>query len=157
MKSIQDNQKKQDDKLDSLNDQINELYENEYDDYDYLDLKPRAKTASSDDYNKDVQGKSKVSEQSVEKSRFTTTCTMSNRFKQKELTGENIDETLAENITDLFRNGMNEINFIKDIEDCFKIIIANRIYFERGSSRSRGRFGRRGRGRYGRGRENGEP
>ncbi|CAC5387541.1 unnamed protein product [Mytilus coruscus] len=42
---------------------------------------------------------------------------MSKRFKQKELTGENIDETLAENITDLFRNGMDESQYNEMIKD----------------------------------------
>ncbi|CAG2253841.1 unnamed protein product [Mytilus edulis] len=42
---------------------------------------------------------------------------MSKKFKQKELTGENIDETLAENITDLFRNGMDESQYNEMIKD----------------------------------------
>ncbi|CAC5382562.1 unnamed protein product [Mytilus coruscus] len=187
LKSVQDNQKKQDDKLDYLN--VND--ENEYDNYDEenddLDLQPLAQKARSDDNNNNVQGTTKDSEQSVGKSRFAT---MSKRFKRKELTRENIDETLAENITDLFRNGMDKSKYVslvrptleyssatcdkkmqniersvvkaavllsktvnKYIEDCSKI--ANRIHFERGSSRSRGRFGRGGRVRYGCGRGRG--
>ncbi|CAG2256275.1 unnamed protein product [Mytilus edulis] len=42
---------------------------------------------------------------------------MSKKFKQKELTGENIDETLVENITDLFRNGMDESQYNEMIKD----------------------------------------
>ncbi|VDI02088.1 Hypothetical predicted protein [Mytilus galloprovincialis] len=223
-------------------DKVNEMYDNEYDDEnDDLDLEPQAKKYRSDGNNNDVQDTIKDSEQSVEKSRFAT---MSKKFKQKELTGENIDETLAENITYLFRNGMHESQYnemikdelnprpvncdglvivktnqliwdlispfaqtcekkmqnkersfvkaavllsktvnniektdneanefresqpyttflfeddvskvAKDIEDCSKI--SNRIHFGRGSSRSRGRFGRGGRGRFGRGRGRG--
>ena len=33
---------------------------------------------------------------------------MSKRIKTRETLGDKIDETLAENVTDLFRNGMNE-------------------------------------------------
>jgi hypothetical protein len=36
---------------------------------------------------------------------------MSKRFKQKEITGDKIDETLANNITDLFRNGMDDAQY----------------------------------------------
>ena len=36
---------------------------------------------------------------------------MSKRFKQKEITGVKIDETLASNITDLFRNGMDDAQY----------------------------------------------
>jgi hypothetical protein len=36
---------------------------------------------------------------------------MSKRIKTRETLGDKIDETLAENVTDLFRNGMNEDHF----------------------------------------------
>jgi hypothetical protein len=44
---------------------------------------------------------------------------MSKRIKTHETLGDKIDETLAENVTDLFRNGMNEDQFgelTKDIQ-----------------------------------------
>jgi hypothetical protein len=36
---------------------------------------------------------------------------MSKKIKTRETLGDKIDETLAENVTDLFRNGMNEDQF----------------------------------------------
>lgn len=41
-------------------------------------------------------------------SRFSN---MSKRFKQKEITGEKIDDTLASNITDFVRNGMDKVQY----------------------------------------------
>jgi hypothetical protein len=38
----------------------------------------------------------------------STFASMSKRIKKRETIGDKIDETLAENVTDLFRNGMNE-------------------------------------------------
>jgi hypothetical protein len=42
---------------------------------------------------------------------------MNKRFKQKEITGDKIDETLANNITDLFRNGMDDAQYSEIIKD----------------------------------------
>jgi hypothetical protein len=42
---------------------------------------------------------------------------MSKRFKQKEITEDKIDETLASNITDLFRNGMDDAQYSEIIKD----------------------------------------
>jgi len=107
LKSIQDNQKKQDDKLNSLTGKVNGLYDydEEHDEYDDNEdhYEPPANKSKSDENNNTTQGVSKDSEQSGEVSRFAT---MSKRFKQKEITGVKIDETLASNTTDLFRNRM---------------------------------------------------
>jgi hypothetical protein len=40
-----------------------------------------------------------------------TSASMSKKIKTRETLGDKIDETLAENVTDLFRNGMNEDQF----------------------------------------------
>lgn len=122
LKSIQDNQKKQDDKLNSLTGKVNELYDDddeEHDEYDENDdnedhYEPPANKSKSDENNNTTQGVSKDSEQSGEVSRFAT---MSKRFKQKETTGDKIDETLASNITDLFRNGMDAAQYSEIIKD----------------------------------------
>jgi hypothetical protein len=121
LKSIQVNQKKQDDTLNSLTGKVNELYDDddEHDEYDENNdnedqYEPPAKKSKSDENNNTTQGVSKDSEQSGEVSRFAT---MSKRFKQKEITGDKIDETLASNITDLFRNGMDEAQYSEIIKD----------------------------------------
>ena len=76
-------------------------------------------------------------EQSGEVSRFAT---MSKRFKQKEITGDKIDETLASNINDLFRNGMddaqyseiikNEVNPRPDNCDGLLVVKTNQLIWE---------------------------
>jgi hypothetical protein len=118
LKSIQDNQKKQDDKLNSLTGKVNELYDydEEHDEYDDNEdhYEPPTKKSKSDENNNTTQGVSKDSEQSGEVSRFAT---MSKRFKQKDITGVKIDETLASNITDLFRNGMDDAQYSEIIKD----------------------------------------
>ena len=78
-------------------------------------MNPPTKKSRSDD-NNNTQGVSKDSEQSNEAStsRFAT---MSKRFKQKEVTGDKIDETLASNITDLFRNGMDDTQYSEIVKD----------------------------------------
>jgi hypothetical protein len=65
---------------------------------------------------------------------------MSKRFKRREVCDLNIDETLAANITDLFRNGMNEDQYsdlIKDEnnarpENCegLKVVKTNQIVWD---------------------------
>ena len=118
LKSIQDNQKKQDDKLNSLTDKVNEMYEydeeEEYDENDYDDdhYEPPAKKSKPDDNNNSA--KAGPEESSGVGSRFAT---MSKRFKQKEITGDKIDDTLASNITDLFRNGMDQTQYNELIKD----------------------------------------
>ena len=118
LKSIQDNQKKQGDKLNSLTGKVNELYDydEEHDEYDDNEdhYEPPAKKSKSDENNNTTQGVSKDSEQCGEVSRFAT---MSKRFKQKEITGDKIDETLASNINDLFRNGMDDAQYSEIIKD----------------------------------------
>lgn len=65
---------------------------------------------------------------------------MSKRFKSREICDVKIDETLASNITDLFRNGMNEdqySDFIKDEnnarpENCegLKVVKTNQLVWD---------------------------
>jgi hypothetical protein len=80
-----------------LTGKVNELYDYDENNDNEDHYEPPAK--KSDENNNTTQGVSKDSEQSGEVSRFAT---MNKRFKQKEITGDKIDETLANNITDLF-------------------------------------------------------
>lgn len=125
LKTITENQKKQDNKINILSQQVSNImndeyyYEQEYDhdeNENYLDddeyiydgdeneSEPPNKKQKSD---KTTEGESEKS------SRFFS---MTKRFKVKEVCGEGIDEVLAQNVTSLFLNGMDEEQY----SDIFK-------------------------------------
>lgn len=116
LKAIQENQTKQNDKLNNLSDKVNELYEydgneNEYEIEEEEENEPPTKKQKTDDNNNQNNDSDKFEQSN---SRFST---MSKRFKQKEITGEKIDDTLASNITDFFRNGMDEVQYNELMKD----------------------------------------
>jgi len=124
LKSIQKNQEDQGNKLKSLTDKVDEMYDYEGDDYEYdengqddheYDIEPPAKKARFVSDSNNNQNKEKETDQTENNtSRFAA---MSKSFKQKEITGSKIDETLAVNITDLLRNGMDETQYNELIKD----------------------------------------
>ena len=125
--TILENQKKHDEIIGKLNNKVNKI-ENEFQDcgdYDcYGDDEAYDESCSNiqhtDDNvensenasgNKRKQVDTEVQENT---SRFMN---MSKRFKSREVCDVKIDETLATNITDLFRNGMNEDQYSDLIKD----------------------------------------
>lgn len=118
--TILENQKKQE-KIGSLSNKItnmeNELQESQYD-YDFkcyddqtYDENSNVQRVENNVENSDNTAvKRKCDQIEIDtaqgnQSRFSN---MSKRFKSREICDVKIDETLASNITDLFRNGMNE-------------------------------------------------
>jgi phosphopantetheine adenylyltransferase len=143
IKSIQDNQKKQDDKINSLtgkmSDIMNDYQYDNYEDYDH-------DNANYDDEEEENEGEPRAKKQKNETnnntdnektSRFSN---MAKRFKVKDACGEKIDDVLAQNVTSLFLNGMDEEQYndlVKDEktprpENCegLKIVKTNQLVWD---------------------------
>lgn len=129
LNTILENQKKQDEQIGTLNNKIN-MIENEFqecDDYEGYDddqtydesCNNVQRTDDNVENSDNASGKRKSDHLDTEvvqesSSRFKN---MSKRFKSREVCDVKIDETLATNITDLFRNGMNEDQYSDMIKD----------------------------------------
>ena len=115
---IIENQKTQDEKIGSLTNKVNSFEEYyEYDDQegddnykndDEVDNVERNNTQVVDKHDKGEKRKNE------EESRFVT---MTKRFKSKEICSDKVDEVLAKNITDVFRNGMSEEQYVDLTKD----------------------------------------
>lgn len=122
LSTILENKKEQDEKIGSLSNKItnmeNELQESQYDydfecydddqTYDENSNVQRVENNVENSDNMSVKRKcDQIETETVQgnQSRFSN---MSKRFKSRVICDVKIDETLASNITDLFRNGMNE-------------------------------------------------
>lgn len=118
LKSIQDNQNKQDDKINMLADKVSDIMN---DDYFEQDLYDENENYVDDDYENDdneaeppvKKQKSDKSNENEKTSRFSN---MTKCFKVKEICGDSIDDVLAQNVTSLFLNGMDEEQY----SDIFK-------------------------------------
>ncbi|KAK3092455.1 hypothetical protein FSP39_003008 [Pinctada imbricata] len=109
---ILENQRKQDEKISDLNNKVNAMEYEEYDE-DYIDLDENANEIVETEKQQEARDKRKSDEVETE-SRFHS---MSKRFKSKEVCDSKIDETLASNLTDLFRNGMNDEQYSELTKD----------------------------------------
>ena len=126
LKAIQENQKKQDDKINSLSDKVTDIM-NDYDNYayydqDYIDDESQDNEnqveepdVSENDEPPSKKQKTDKNNNATEKtSRFST---MAKRFKVKEVCDEKIDEVLAQNVTSLFLNGMDDTQYSELVDD----------------------------------------
>ena len=116
LNNIQEAQKKQGDEDKSLSERIyhieNYEYDNEYENYD-------------DDYQEQDEGEENegITEPPPKKQRQDTNnntsrfSSMAKRCRVYEICDSKLDDFLAENITDLFRNGMNEDQYIELTKD----------------------------------------
>ncbi|VDI59943.1 Hypothetical predicted protein [Mytilus galloprovincialis] len=103
--SIQEGQKRQSDDIRSLKDRVQDIEEydegNNYDDnYDEGEENPH-----DDGENVDNESEPPAKKQNKDDNRFSS---MSKRCKVQEICDVKIDEVLANNVNELFRNGMNE-------------------------------------------------
>ena len=103
--SIQEGEKRQSDDIRSLKDRVQDIEEydegNNYDDnYDEGEENPH-----DDGENVDNESEPPAKKQNKDDNRFSS---MSKRCKVQELCDVKIDEVLANNVNELFRNGMNE-------------------------------------------------
>ena len=127
LNSILENQKKQDVKINALSSKVTEIeesydyeYQNEEGEIDENDNQLDGLSQNDDDDDNIQSGEKRKRDDSdmtldkVVKSRFSS---MSKRFKSKEICSAKVDETLAANITDLFRNGMNEDQYSEMVKD----------------------------------------
>lgn len=91
-------------------------YENDFnDDGEYDDT--HEQDVDNDDYQMydehedHDQGEAPSNNRKTDENNPSKFASISKRIKTRETLGDTIDETLAENVTDLFRNGMNEDQF----------------------------------------------
>ena len=113
LNSILENQKKQDEKIGKLSNKMisfEEYYDDNGEGEEYYENNEEGEVENDENDNVIVQvgqsgGKRKTEDESTTTSRFHS---MTKRFKNKEVCDEKLDEVLAQNITDVFRNGMNE-------------------------------------------------
>ena len=90
-------------------------YENDFNDGEYDDT--HEQDVDNDDYQMydkhegQDQGEAPSNKRKADENNTSKFGSMSKRIKTRETLGDKIDETLAENVTDLFRNGMNEDQF----------------------------------------------
>ena len=126
LKSIQHNQNKQSQEMKSLSSRMTE-YENSYctdegydynnyDEYDEQNQETHDNDNQPDQDNNEGQN-SNVDKRKSDENNNSKFAAMSKRFKTREICGDKIDDTLAENVTDLFRNGMNEDQFLELTKD----------------------------------------
>ena len=114
LKSIQENQNIQATELKNLSSRMTD-YENDLNDGEYDDTHDQ--DVDNDDYQMydehegQDQGEAPSNKRKVDENNPSKFASMSKRIKTRETLGDKIDETLAENVTDLFRNGMNEDQF----------------------------------------------
>ncbi|CAG2254935.1 unnamed protein product [Mytilus edulis] len=112
--SIQEGQKRQSDDIRSLKDRVQDIEEydegNNYDDnYDEGEENPH-----DDGENVDNESEPPAKKQNKDDNRFSS---MSKRCKVQELCDVKIDEVLANNVNELFRNGMNEEQYSELTKD----------------------------------------
>ena len=112
--SIQEGQKRQSDDIKSLKDREQDIEEydevNNYDDnYDEGEENPH-----DDGENVDNESEPPAKKQNKDDNRFSS---MSKRCKVQEICDVKIDEVLANNVNELFRNGMNEEQYSELTKD----------------------------------------
>jgi hypothetical protein len=149
LKSIQDNQKKQDDKINSLTGKMSDImndYQYDIDNYEDYDHDNAIYDENNDHEGEVNEGEPQAKKQKNETnnntdnektSRFSN---MAKRFKVKDVCGEKIDDVLAQNVTSLFLNGMDEEQYndlVKDEktprpENCegLKIVKTNQLVWD---------------------------
>ena len=114
LKSIQENQNIQATELKHLSSRMTD-YENDLNDGEYDDTHEQG--VDNDDYQMydehegQDQGEAPSNKRKADENKPSKFASISKRIKTRETLGDKIDETLAENVTDLFRNGMNEDQF----------------------------------------------
>jgi len=116
LKQIRDDQNKQNDRVDKMNQRIDELFDvqDEYDDIQYdengneLDC-DEVQSQANDNGDKDEPQAKK--QKTDEQGRFSS---LGKRFRSGEKTDKAINSDLAENITDIFRNGISSERY-KDL------------------------------------------
>lgn len=124
LKTIQEAQKKSDNKVDKLVSRISDI-ETYMQSFDYNDVEVDADAFCHDDDDDDKLSEGEIDPHSGPSTskrppdsdgsnRFSC---LSKRFKTVEVFGPKIDDTLAQNVTDLFRKGMNEEQFDSLIKD----------------------------------------
>ena len=109
---ILENQRKQDEKITNLNNKVHAMEYEEYDE-EYVDLDENDNEVGEIEKEQKTHDKRKSDQVETER-RFHS---MSKRFKSKEVCDKKIDETLASNLTDLFRNGMNDDQYSELTKD----------------------------------------
>jgi hypothetical protein len=149
LKCIQDNQKKQDDKINSLTGKMSDImndYQYDIDNYEDYDHDNASYDENNDHEGEENEGEPQAKKQKNETnnntdnektSRFSN---MAKRFKVKDVCGEKIDDVLAQNVTSLFLNDMDEEQYndlVKDEktprpENCegLKIVKTNQLVWD---------------------------
>ena len=115
LRQIQTSQSTYDQKVDGMMERLKKLedtyqYEEDaYYDYENCDLE-----SQEENLVQDVSGPSSPKKQKTDNSRFAS---MAKRFKGKEVCDTAVDSSLAENINDVFMNGMDEEHYNTMIKD----------------------------------------
>ena len=106
-------------RMDSMENAMNEPYCEDFEGYGPEDYYSESQSDIGDDFSSasvkcDKPGTSGSSAEPRGYDRFSG---LSKRFKSVEICGENIDETLAGHVTDLFRKGMDEAQYEQMVKD----------------------------------------
>ncbi|XP_045188719.2 uncharacterized protein LOC123546483 [Mercenaria mercenaria] len=116
LQEIQNSIKEQDNKLMTVTSRLDGL-ERSYDyegDEDYFDYPPFSGDMCRQDENENQSVASAGGSKRKSESRFSS---MAKHFKRQEVCDESIDDTLAENVHDLFRNGIEEERYSELVKD----------------------------------------
>ena len=111
--NIQANQKQQGADIKTLSERMDKM-ENEYDEYDDYDDNQEVFEGEENENTVEPPPKKQKVDTNNNPTRFSS---MAKRRKVLEVCDTKIDDTLAENINDLFRNGMNEDQYVELTKD----------------------------------------
>lgn len=115
LKVIQENQDIQGKEMKTLSSRM-AGYENDYDE-EYEDAQEHDNDEYDDTHEDHDQVDATPNKRKADDNSLSKFASMAKRVKTRETLGAKIDETLADNVTDLFRNGMNEDQFIELTKD----------------------------------------